>query len=132
MKLTTKGRYTLQALLDITSRSSGKAVKLKDISDRQQIPLHYLEKLFNRLKQQGIVKTVKGPGGGQLLTKNPTVREVLEAVGEVMDYAGDLNSDGTAATSERHHLATYIGEFDTVVTLFLNRTLEELSKTEEV
>lgn len=131
MKLTTKGRYTLQALLDLSHRSTEKAVKLKDISERQQIPLHYLEKLFNRLKQQGIVKTVKGPGGGQLLARNPTIAEVLFAVGEIMDYSDDLNKDGTADTVERGSLKTYIVEFDTVIKTFLNKTLKELESEGE-
>ena len=94
MKLTSKGKYALCAVLDLASNSSsGKPVRLKEISERQQISLHYLEQLFRRLRTGGVVNSVRGPGGGYLLAKGlgeTSVLEVLSSVGEVTSYASGI------------------------------------------
>ena len=71
MKLTTKGRYAVMAMADLASYQNGKPVSLNDISLRQNISLSYLEQLFSKLKNEKLVKSVRGPSGGYILEKNP-------------------------------------------------------------
>ncbi|MGK2739967.1 Rrf2 family transcriptional regulator [Tepidicaulis sp. LMO-SS28] len=67
MKLSTKGRYAVMAMADLARHSEGSPVSLADIASRQEISLSYLEQLFSRLRKAGLVKSVRGPGGGYLL-----------------------------------------------------------------
>ncbi|MGL5948535.1 MAG: Rrf2 family transcriptional regulator [Aeromonas sp.] len=88
MRLTSKGRYAVTALLDVTLHSAHGPVPLADISARQGISLSYLEQLFARLRKQGLVTSVRGPGGGYRLGKTPaqiSVAAVINAVDEVID-----------------------------------------------
>ena len=85
MILTTKGRYAAMAVIEIADDKSGNPVSLLTISKRQKISLSYLEQIFSGLKKSGIVKSVKGPGGGYLLGKDRdeiTVAEIIKAIGE--------------------------------------------------
>jgi Rrf2 family iron-sulfur cluster assembly transcriptional regulator len=85
VKLSTKGRYAVMAMVDLASHSNGNPVALADIADRQEISLSYLEQLFGRLRKGGLVKSVRGPGGGYLLAR-PTaqmrVSDIILAVDE--------------------------------------------------
>jgi Rrf2 family iron-sulfur cluster assembly transcriptional regulator len=88
MKLTTKGRYAVTAMLDLALNESQGPTNLADISQRQGISLSYLEQLFSKLRKQGLVVSVRGPGGGYLLGKEKqdiSVAKVVEAVSESMD-----------------------------------------------
>ncbi|MDD7805246.1 MAG: Rrf2 family transcriptional regulator [Endozoicomonas sp. (ex Botrylloides leachii)] len=88
MRLTTKGRYAVTAVLDLALHSGQGAVALADISERQGISLSYLEQLFSRLRRQNVVSSVRGPGGGYLLTRDSCkifVAEVIDAVNESVD-----------------------------------------------
>ena len=71
MKLTTKGRYAVMAMADLAAYQNGKPVSLVDISLRQNISLSYLEQLFSKLKNEKLVKSVRGASGGYVLEKNP-------------------------------------------------------------
>lgn len=89
MKLSTKGRYAVMAMIDLASQTSAsagrRAVALADIAARQEISLSYLEQLFARLRRRGLVESVRGPGGGYRLAKSAaetTVAEVVHAVDE--------------------------------------------------
>lgn len=85
MRLSTKGRYAVMAMADLASHSSGKPVALADIADRQEISLSYLEQLFGRLRKGGLVKSVRGPGGGYLLSRAPAemrISDIILAVDE--------------------------------------------------
>lgn len=85
MILGTKARYAVMALVDIAKYSAGKPVTLADIAERQEISLPYLEQIFPRLKRAGLVKPVRGPGGGYLLacsSKETMVLAIIEAVDE--------------------------------------------------
>ena len=64
MRLTTKGRYAVTAMIDLTLHAQNKPTSLADISGRQSISLSYLEQLFSKLRQSGLVTSVRGPGGG--------------------------------------------------------------------
>lgn len=85
MRLSTKGRYAVMAMADLASHSSGKPVALADIAERQEISLSYLEQLFGRLRKGGLVKSVRGPGGGYLLSRDGAeirISDIILAVDE--------------------------------------------------
>lgn len=83
MKISTKGRYGLRALVDIAANMEQMPIPLAVTAKRQKISLNYLEQVFGNLRKAGIVKSVKGSGGGYMLAKDAdqiTVQEVLEAL----------------------------------------------------
>lgn len=88
MKLTSKGRYAVTAMLDVALHSTRGPVPLADISERQEISLSYLEQLFSRLRKEKLVDSVRGPGGGYRLGRDAcdiAVGEVIRAVDESVD-----------------------------------------------
>ena len=80
MKLSTKGRYAVMALVDLASHSQGRPVALADIAERQEISLSYLEQLFAKLRRGGLVKSVRGPGGGYLLARSSAETRISDAI----------------------------------------------------
>ena len=96
MKLTSKGRYAVTAMLDVALHSEKGPVSLADISVRQAISLSYLEQLFSRLRRENLVSSVRGPGGGYRLGKEAgdiSVGQVIRAVDESVDVT---RCNGTA------------------------------------
>lgn len=88
MKLTTKGRYAVTAMLDVAMHSAEGPVTLAEIAERQHLSLSYLEQLFARLRRKGLVRSVRGPGGGYRLGSRPeqiSVADVILAVDEPVD-----------------------------------------------
>jgi len=88
MKLTSKGRYAVTAMLDVALHASTGPVPLTDISDRQGISLSYLEQLFAKLRKSELVSSVRGPGGGYFLGRDASeifISEVIAAVDESVD-----------------------------------------------
>ncbi len=88
MRLTTKGRFAVTAMLDLALNESANPVTLAGISERQAISLSYLEQLFSRLRKQGLVTSVRGPGGGYRLAKahaEISVSHIITAVDELID-----------------------------------------------
>lgn len=88
MRLTTKGRYAVTAMLDLAYHSHQKPVTLTEIAERQTISLSYLEQLFARLRKAGMVTGVRGPGGGYRLGREVhsiSVADIITAVDEVVD-----------------------------------------------
>src|SRR3954451_2400562 len=67
MRLSTKGRYAVMAMVDLAKHSDGSPVSLAEIAERQEISLSYLEQLFAKLRRGGLVRSVRGAGGGYLL-----------------------------------------------------------------
>ena len=85
MMLTTKSRYAVMAIVEVVSSQSTRPIKLADISNKQTIPLNYLEQIFLKLKKANIVKSVKGPGGGYCLNvpaESLNIIEITDAVEE--------------------------------------------------
>ena len=81
MKISTKGRYALRLMLDVALHSHGAAVPLRDVAQRQEISDKYLEQIVTQLSRAGLVRSVRGAGGGYLLTREPeeyTVGEILQ------------------------------------------------------
>jgi len=88
MKLTSKGRYAVTAMLDLALHAHAGPVTLAGISARQGISLSYLEQLFTRLRKHGLVASTRGPGGGYSLSRPPAdiaIAEVVTAVDESVD-----------------------------------------------
>ena len=109
MRLTTKGRYAVTAMLDLALHGKGKPVSLADISGRQNISLSYLEQLFAKLRRNDLVSSVRGPGGGYKLSRGGQeifVAQIIDAVNEAVDATG---CGGTADCQQgevclTHHL----------------------------
>jgi len=88
MRLTTKGRYAVTAMLDLAIHYENGPITLADISQRQCISLSYLEQLFAKLRRQGLVESTRGPGGGYRLSRSPQdipVADVILAVDEKVE-----------------------------------------------
>lgn len=103
MRLSTKGRYAVMAMVDLATTSKGRAVALADIAERQEISLSYLEQLFARLRRGGLVRSVRGPGGGYLLAvpaDRMRISDIVMAVDDPVQPmragpAGGLRKDGS-------------------------------------
>ncbi|MDF2181920.1 Fe-S cluster assembly transcriptional regulator IscR [Neptuniibacter sp. CAU 1671] len=94
MRLTTKGRYAVTAMLDLALHEGNGPISLADISERQGISLSYLEQLFAKLRRNDLVRSVRGPGGGYQLNRKRSainVAEVIDAVNESVDATGCRN-----------------------------------------
>lgn len=88
MRLTTKGRFAVTAMIDVALHGSDGPVTLAAVSGRQKISLSYLEQLFGKLRRSGLVESVRGPGGGYNLAKAPealSVADIIVAVDEPID-----------------------------------------------
>jgi len=109
MRLTTKGRYAVTAMLDLALHQGKGPISLADISDRQGISLSYLEQLFAKLRRQDLVQSVRGPGGGYELKRDSAqinVAQVVDAVNESVDATG-CHQKGNCQSGEiclTHHL----------------------------
>ena len=112
MRLTTKGRFAVTAMIDLGLRQSNGPVTLAAISQRQQISLSYLEQLFGKLRRHELVESTRGPGGGYTLARNAaeiTVAEIITSVDEPIDAthcAGKENCLGEGARCMTHDLWT--------------------------
>lgn len=101
MRLTTKGRFAVTAMIDLALRQGQGPVTLAGISARQEISLSYLEQLFGKLRRHEIVESVRGPGGGYNLARRAeevTVADIIIAVDEPIDATqcgGKENCNGT-------------------------------------
>ncbi|MAF95323.1 MAG: Rrf2 family transcriptional regulator [Rhodospirillaceae bacterium] len=80
MKLSTKGRYSVMAMVDIAAHFDNKPIALADVAERQEISLSYLEQLFGKLRRGGLVKSVRGPGGGYLLAHTAEETRIADIV----------------------------------------------------
>ena len=98
MRMSTKGRFAVNALIDLALREAASPVALATISARQQVSLSYLEQLFSRLRRDGIVESTRGPGGGYTLGRTAaqiTVADIVTAVDDPLEHAdGDNAADG--------------------------------------
>ena len=91
MRLTTKGRFAVTAMIDLALREQGGPVALAAISSRQQISLSYLEQLFGKLRRHALVESTRGPGGGYSLGRQAaeiSVADIIVAVDEPIDATG--------------------------------------------
>ncbi|AEX50994.1 Fe-S cluster assembly transcriptional regulator IscR [Rahnella aquatilis] len=135
MRLTSKGRYAVTAMLDVALHSQEGPVPLADISERQGISLSYLEQLFSRLRKNGLVASVRGPGGGYLLGKDAgdiAVGAVITAVDESVDATRCQGKEG-CQNGERCLTHTLWRDLSERISGFLNNiTLAELVNNQEI
>ncbi len=126
MRLTTKGRYAVTAMLDLALHSHDGPVSLADISQRQGISLSYLEQLFAKLRRNDLVTSVRGPGGGYRLGRDAaeiSVAQVVDAVNESLDTTrcnkrGDCQNGDKCLTHDLwSDLSDRIHEFLSGITL---------------
>ncbi|MFZ8933668.1 MAG: Rrf2 family transcriptional regulator [Bacteriovoracaceae bacterium] len=127
MRLTSKGRYAVRAMLDLTAHSNGNPVRLQEISTRQNISLHYLEQLFRKLRNGQTVKSVRGPGGGYVLSRSMdeiTIKDILDCVGENINPAKDiLGSEAEMANTVEYHLSrNYFQNLGVIMREYLSTT----------
>ena len=121
MRLTTRGRYAVTALLDLALQPTEQTITLAEIAARQTISVAYLEQLFAKLKRFGLVSSVRGANGGYHLAKNAdqiTVLEIIEAVNETVnatrcDHQGNCQNGAMCLTHDlwqelSDHIADYL------------------------
>ncbi|MDG2293474.1 MAG: Rrf2 family transcriptional regulator, partial [Methylophilaceae bacterium] len=134
--LTSKGRYAVTAMLDVALHTNVGAVPLADISERQEISLSYLEQLFARLRKNGLVSSVRGPGGGYLLGRDPSaisVGDVISAVDESVDVTRCHGATGGCQSGMRCLTHTLWSDLSARIEDFLNGiTLAELVEKSDV
>lgn len=109
MKISTKGKYGLIAMLDLVINSKGTKVSLKEISERNNISVKYLEQLFILLKKAGLVKSIKGANGGYILGKEPENIKLIEII---KTLEGEFEIISTEERKE--YDSTFIGKFTVV------------------
>lgn len=135
MRLTTKGRYAVTAMLDLAIHEGKGPISLADISERQGISLSYLEQLFAKLRRNDLVRSVRGPGGGYQLNHaqaDINVAQVIDAVNESVDATG-CNRQSDCQNGEvclTHHLWCDLSD---QIHLFLSGiTLENLMTRRDI
>lgn len=129
MRLTTKGRFAVTAMIDVALHSAKGPVTLAGVSDRQKISLSYLEQLFGKLRRAGLVESVRGPGGGYNLaraTAGMSVADIIQAVDEPIDATQcggrqDCLEEGRCMTHELWETLN-----DHIFTFLRSVTLEQL------
>jgi Rrf2 family iron-sulfur cluster assembly transcriptional regulator len=115
MRLTTKGRYAVTAMLDLAIHSDNGPVSLAEISKRQEISLSYLEQLFSKLRKADLVGSIRGPGGGYQLGRTLDtiyIAQIVDAVNESID-ATNCGGKGNCQQGEvclTHHLWSDLSE----------------------
>ena len=132
MKLTTKGRYAVTAMLDISLHCKNKPVSLAEISQRQDISLSYLEQLFSKLRKQGLVNSMRGPGGGYRLSRAPSeiaMSEIIMAVDENVDLS---KCGGVGNCKQNERCLTHDLWMDLSQSFLDDITLEEMMSRADV
>ncbi|MDI9245222.1 Fe-S cluster assembly transcriptional regulator IscR [Marinobacter sp. CHS3-4] len=135
MRLTTKGRYAVTAMLDLALHGDQGPVSLADISERQGISLSYLEQLFSRLRRKTLVSSIRGPGGGYQLGRGADavyIAEIVDAVSESLDTTrcgnkGDCQNGEKCLT---HHLWSDLS--DQIHQFLSDISLGDLMKKREI
>jgi len=132
MRLSTKGRFAVTAMIDVALREKLGPVPLSDISARQQISLSYLEQMFSKLRQQGLVRSTRGPGGGYTLGHRTDAITVADIICAVEDVVPEEKPVGTSSTKDMAQdlwdsMNAKVFEFMQSVTL-RSLVLEQLAK----
>jgi len=135
MRLTTRGRYAVTAMLDLALHGDKGPISLADISRRQEISLSYLEQLFAKLRHSELVNSVRGPGGGYRLNRSANginVAEIIDAVNESVD-ATSCNGKGNCQNGEVCLTHFLWDELSQEIHDFLSKvTLEKLTSSDRV
>jgi Rrf2 family iron-sulfur cluster assembly transcriptional regulator len=145
MRITTKGRYALRALVNLALSGQERPIPIKIIAEEEGISPEFLEQIFFKLKKAGIINSVRGPGGGFILKQNPdeiTAKAIFEAVGEglqITPCADNGTHSGDCARADEclvhevwQEASDYINGYFDDLTLrkIMNRTQEEAQEAE--
>lgn len=137
MKISTKGKYGLEALLDLTLHSDGTHLNIKSIAERQGISEKYLEQIFGTLKKQGVIRSQRGAQGGYYLADSPdkiTVRQILTALEGPLSPVSCV-SDSRHAGCERYDFCVtrrfWLGMAEELNRVTDRVTLADLAKCHE-
>jgi len=130
IKISTKTRYGLRALLELAKDSTGKPVNLMDIAEKQKLSFKYLESIFNLLKNNRIVRSIRGPSGGYLLAKTPdelSLYNIFTAINGPLNIT-DCIIDPTICGNSRNCPANTIWSElqDNIKKFFESKTLEDI------
>jgi Rrf2 family iron-sulfur cluster assembly transcriptional regulator len=122
MRLTTKGRFAVTAMLDLALHSTKGPVTLAGISARQRISLSYLEQLFGKLRRRALVESVRGPGGGYHLARDASQVSVAEIINAVEESIDSTQCGGKENCHDNHRCMTHDlwEELTTTVHAFLS------------
>lgn len=130
MKISTKSRYGLRALVDLTLHSAGNPVPLIHIAKRQNLSVNYLEQVFSLLKKAHIVESVKGAQGGYILVKTAeetTIGEIIRAIeGEIMIVAEDVRKNEASLVFQNMQTCLQKQVWDKI-TQSINETINEMT-----
>ena len=110
MKLGTRGRYAVMAMVDLARQAGGNPVSLADIAERQEISLSYLEQLFAKLRRSGLVASVRGPGGGYLLAHDRDqirISDIIVAVDESLHAVRCTPGEAIGCRGDRSRCLTH-------------------------
>ena len=143
MRLTAKGRYAVTAMLDLAVHREDGPTSLADISERQGISLSYLEQLFAKLRRNGLVKSVRGPGGGYQLSRDDSqifVAEIIDSVDENVDATrcqgkADCQNGETCLTHElwsdlSEQIHQFLSEID-LASIIAKREVQQVAERQE-
>jgi Rrf2 family transcriptional regulator, iron-sulfur cluster assembly transcription factor len=117
MRMSTKGRFAVNALIDLGLRQAAGPVALATIGARQQVSLSYLEQLFSRLRRVGVVESTRGPGGGYTLGRDAaeiSVADIVSAVDDPMEMAEGAAADGLSQALWHRLNATMLEHMATI------------------
>jgi len=138
MKLSTKGRYGVMAMVVLAQKKFGSIVPISTLAESQDISINYLEQIFNKLRHGGLVKSIRGTSGGYCLTREPceiTILDIMKAVGETFEITRcDTSSSkgcmkNGSARCLTHDLWADLGS---VITGYLEAVTLEILKNREV
>lgn len=130
MKVSTKGRYALRLMLDIALYEKEKPVRLKEVANRQELPIKYMENIVSMLVKAGFLKSVRGPQGGYKLTREPkeyTVGSILRLTEGNMSPVDCLEKENICQRADRCVTLKLWRELDSAIKSVIDRyTLEDL------
>jgi Rrf2 family transcriptional regulator, iron-sulfur cluster assembly transcription factor len=132
VKLSTKGRYAVMAMVDLACHAKGTPVSLADIAERQEISLSYLEQLFGKLRKGDLVKSVRGPGGGYMLSRpcsDIRVADIIMSVDEPISATRCAPGSPNGCRENKSRCLTHDlwSELSTQIYLYLNSvSLEDI------
>lgn len=143
MRVTTKGRYALRAMINLAQNTKDKPLSIKKITEEEDLSPIFLEQIFTKLKKYGLIKSIRGAGGGFLLardSKDISVKDILEAVEEGIRLTPCCSSDSIAAencvrrndcratnfwNSANNHVMEYFESYN------LDRVIQEFENSHE-
>lgn len=99
MRITTKGRYALRAVITLARSSQSKPVSIRELAETEELSPEFLEQIFFRLKKTGMISSTRGPGGGFKLNRDPneiSLNEILEAAGESSEFTPCIRFNGSS------------------------------------